>query len=67
MNVFHRDSNIYRLFVGKSFAYSNFPGRIANLKLAAGDGAYREIEKIDFSLMPKEIIYPIIEEIIVKD
>ncbi|EGR26994.1 hypothetical protein IMG5_203340 [Ichthyophthirius multifiliis] len=42
-NVIHRDSNIYHLWVGQSFAYKNFPGRINNLRLCGGIGCYREL------------------------
>ena len=42
LNVRHRTSTMYTLFVGQSFIYSKFPGRINSLRLRAGTGAYQE-------------------------
>ncbi|EGR26995.1 hypothetical protein IMG5_203350 [Ichthyophthirius multifiliis] len=38
----HQTSKVYHLWVGQSFGYKNFPGRISNLSLCGGTGCYRE-------------------------
>ncbi|EGR31398.1 hypothetical protein IMG5_110780, partial [Ichthyophthirius multifiliis] len=66
-NVYHQSSFFYNLFVGQSFQYRNFPGRIAQLKLSGGTGAYREIEKVNWDYLPKEVEFSYFEEVVVED
>ncbi|EGR28838.1 hypothetical protein IMG5_168110, partial [Ichthyophthirius multifiliis] len=66
--ISHKSSYVYHLFVGQSFSYKNFPGRIVNLVLCGGSGCYKQDEFDQlWNNTPQEKQYPQVSVSVLSD